>query len=176
LYGRILISSKAKAEMDEGKINFQVYLKHELSHSLLYQNMSLYRSQYYPGWLLEGIAVYSANQMGIDGYCTKEETFAKIKSGYFLNPEDWSTTLLKGQSLNVKNFPLSDKYHFIYSEFACLVDDLIRKYGREKFQKFVITLLKEGDDKQLFRQIYGIEFNKYLDDFKNKCRVGMAQH
>ena len=88
LYGRIFVSSKAKKESEEGKIHLDVYLKHELSHSLLYQNMSLYRSCYYPGWLLEGIAVYSANQMGIDGYFTEKETFDKIRKGYFLNPDD----------------------------------------------------------------------------------------
>ena len=176
LYGRIFISSKAKAEMDKAKINFLVYLKHELSHSLLFQNMSLYRSQYFPGWLLEGIAVYSANQMGVDGYYTKEETFAKIKAGYFLNPEDWSTTILKPQSSNVNKFPLSNKYYFIYSEFGCLVDDLTTRYGREKFQQFLTALLKDGDVKQIFQHIYGIKFSNYLDDFKKKSEVDMAQH
>jgi len=171
VYGRIFISSKAKNEIKEKKINYLVYLKHELSHSLLFQNMSLYRSQYYPGWLMEGIAVYSSNQMGVDGYYTKEETFVKIKEGYFLNPEDWGTTLLKRQGLNVINFPLANKYRFIYSEFACIVDDLIQKYGKEKFNQFFIALLKNGHDNQIFQQIYGIEFNNYLDDFRNECRV-----
>lgn len=144
-----------------------VYLKHELSHSLLYQNMSLYHSCYYPGWLLEGTAVYSANQMGVDGYFTKEETFDKIRNGYFLNPDDWGT-LLKPQKESVNNFPLANKYWFIYSEFACLVDDMIQNYGKEKFLQYTTELLKEKDDKKAFQRIFGIEFNKYVDDFKNQ--------
>jgi hypothetical protein len=170
LYGRIFVSGKAKKESEEGNIHLDIYLRHELSHSLLYHNMSLCRSQYYPGWLLEGIAVYSANQMGVDGYFTKEETFDKIKEGYFLNPDDWSTTLLKPQSENVKNFPLPNKYWFIYSEFACLVDDIIQNYGKEKFLQYMTVLLEEKDDKKAFKRIFGIEFNEYVNDFEN--RVG----
>jgi hypothetical protein len=167
MYGRIFVSGKARKESEEGKIHMHVYLKHELSHSLLYQNMSLYRSLYYPGWLLEGVAVYSANQMGVDGYYTKNETFDKIKDGYFLNPDDWGKSSGKG---SVKDFPLQDKYWFIYSEAACLVDDIIQNYGREKFIKYMTDLLKEKDDKKVFKRIFGIEFNRYIDDFKN--RVG----
>lgn len=34
------------------------------------------------GWLLEGTAVYNANQMGVNGYFAKEEIFDKIRDGY----------------------------------------------------------------------------------------------
>jgi hypothetical protein len=170
--GSIFVSGKAKKESENGKIHLDVYLRHELSHSLLFQNMSLYRSQYYPGWLLEGTATYSANQMGVDGYFTKEETLNKIKDGYFLHPDDWSTSLLKPQSKNVKNFPLPNKYWFIYSEFACLVDDLIQNYGKDKFLQYLTVLLKENDDKKAFQNIFGIEFNKYL--FYFRIRAGYS--
>jgi len=175
LYGRIFISGKAKKEYQADKIHLDVYLKHELSHSLLYQNMGLYQSLYYPGWLMEGIAVYNANQMGVDGYFTKEETFDKIENGYFLNPDDWGT-ILKSQKESVKNFPLTNKYWFIYSEFACLVDDLIENYGEEKFIGYMTELLKEKNDKKLFQDIFGIEFNKYLDDFKNRVGYNNCSH
>lgn len=169
LHGRIFVSGKAKKECEEGKIHLHVYLKHELSHSLLFQNMSLYRSQYYPGWLLEGIAVYTSNQRGVDGYFTKEETFDKIRAGYFLNPDDWSSSVLKPQSKNVKNFSLPNKYWFIYSEFACLVDDLIQSYGKKKLLQYMTELLKEEDDKKVFQKIFGIEFDSYGADFKDKA-------
>ncbi len=169
IYGRIFVSGKARKESEEGKIHLDVYLKHELSHSLLFQNMSLYHSCYYPCWLLEGIAVYSANQIGVDGYFTKKETFDKIRNGYFLNPDDWGT-LLKAKKESVKNFPLPNKYWFIYSEFACLVDNIIQNYGKDKFLQYMTELLEEADDKKAFQRIFGIEFNKYIDDFKN--RVG----
>jgi hypothetical protein len=99
--------------------------------------VSLYHSCYYPGWLLEGTAVYSANQMGVDGY--------------FLNPDDWGT-LLKPKKESVNNFPLANKYWFIYSEFARLVDDMIQNYGKEKFLQYMTELLKEKDDKKHFKE------------------------
>lgn len=173
IYDKIFISNKARKQYEEGNISLEVlnvYVKHELSHELLFQNMSIYRSQYYPGWLLEGVAVYCSKMMGVDGYLTKEETFDKIKDGYFLNPDDWSTALLKPQSKNVKNFPLPNKYWFIYSEFACLVDDIIQNYGKEEFLRYMTELLIEKDDKKVFQNIFGIEFSKYVDGFKN--RVG----
>jgi hypothetical protein len=169
-YGRIFISNKAQKEIQEEKIRLAVYLKHELSHALLFQNMSLYRSQHYPGWLLEGLAVYSSNQMGVDGYFTKEETFAKIREGYFLNPDDFSSSLLKPQSKNVINFPMVNKYWFIYSEFGCIVDDLIKNYGKNEFLQYMIGVLVEKDEKKVFLNVFGIEFNKYVGSFKNRIR------
>ena len=171
LYGRIFVSGRARKEYEVGKIHLLVYLQHELSHSLLFQNMSLYRSQYYPGWLLEGTATYIANQRGVDEYLSKEQAFSKIREGYFINPDDWSTTLLKPQSKSVKYFPLPNKFMFIYSEFACLVDDIIKRYGKERFLLYLTTLLKEKDDKRVFLKIFGIEFKQYLDEFKNRIRV-----
>ncbi len=168
--GRIFVSGKANKESQEGKIHMDVYLKHELSHALLFQNMSLYHSCYFPGWLLEGIAVYSANQMGVDGYFTKEETFNKIREGYFFNPDDWGTLIRKTQS--VKDFPLPNKYWFIYSEFACLVDNMIQDYGKEKFLEYMTELLGEKDDKKVFREIFGVKFEKYVEDFKNRIGHG----
>ena len=167
LYGRVFVSAKAKKESEEGKIHMDVYLKHELSHSLLFQNMSLYHSCHFPCWLLEGIAVYSADQRGVDGYFTKEETLDKIRKGYFLNPDEWGTLSRKK---GVKKFSLPNKYWFIYSEFACLVEDLIQNYGKEKFLQYMTELFEEKNDKKVFQRIFGIEFNEYVDNFK--IRVG----
>ena len=68
----------------------------------------------------------------------------------------------------MKNFPLPNKYWFIYSEFACLVDDIIQNYGKERLLQYITELLEEKDDKKVFQKIFGIEFNEYIDDFKNR--------
>jgi len=166
--GRIFVSGKAKKESEEGKIHLLVYLKHELSHSLLAQNMSLYHSFHYPGWIAEGIAVYSANQMVVDVYLTKEETFDKIKSGYFFNPDDWGTMIKRKKS--VFEFQMPNKYWFIYSEFACLVEDIIQNYGKDKFLQYMTEVLEKKDDKKVFLSVFGIKFNEYVDGFKNRIR------
>ena len=48
VYGRVFVSPHALAEADKGLISLPVYLKHELSHSILFQHMTLYRSFRYP--------------------------------------------------------------------------------------------------------------------------------
>jgi len=167
-YGRLFVAGRSHREALEGKIHLDVYLKHELSHSLLYQNMSLYRSQYYPGWLMEGTAVYGSNQMGVDGYLSKEETLGKIKAGYFLDPDEWSTSLLKPEGKKVETFPLPNKFWFIYSEFACIVGDLIQIYGKEKYLQYIKAPLTEDDAHTSFRRIFGIGFDEYINDFKKR--------
>ena len=88
-----------------------------------------------------------------------------MKNGYFLNPDDWGT-ILKPRKESVKNFPLPNKYWFIYSEFACLVDDLIENYGEEKFIGYMTELLKEKNDKKLFQDIFGIESDTTIAHIK----------
>jgi len=65
----------------------EIYLKHELSHSLLHQHSGIIRAGKYPAWLLEGIAVHSANQMGTSCYPSKKETYNYIRKGNFMPPE-----------------------------------------------------------------------------------------
>lgn len=108
--------------------------------------------------------------MGVDGYLTKEETFDRIRQGHFFDPDDWGTMI--GRKKSVKGFLLPNKYWFIYSKFACLVDEMIQDYGKEKFLEYMTELLKEKDDRKVFRRIFGMEFSKYVDDFKERVRYG----
>lgn len=62
--GRIFASPWALKEAQSGKISLEIYITHELSHSLLHQHSGLINAAGYPKWLMEGIAVYSADQMG----------------------------------------------------------------------------------------------------------------
>ena len=56
---------------------------------------------------------------------------------------------------------------FMYSEFACIVDYMISKNGKAKFLAYMKGLIKDNDHEKVFRQIYGIDFDKFLVDFKN---------
>ena len=68
-----------------------IYTKHELSHVLILQNKGIFSESKYPKWLLEGIAVYSANQMGTSFDPGKEETYKSIAQGNFMPPFDFKT-------------------------------------------------------------------------------------
>ncbi len=167
IYGRIYVAFRAKKESEEGKIHLRTYIKHELSHTLLFHNMSLFAAVKYPGWLMEGIAVYNADQMGIDNYFSKKEVFKSIKSGIFLSPNDFGTILGHNQKA-VDLLAIDNKWWFVYSEFACIVDDLIIRYGKEKFILFMKTLLNGHDSGKAFNDTYGIEFKEYIESIKNQ--------
>ena len=159
--GRLLVSPWALREDQEGKISLEIYVRHELSHVLLMQYMSYLEAYRYPQWVLEGIAVYSTNQMGTSFYPDKKETFKAIAEGNFLPPLDFKTNKEDKVKLNVK-YPIA----FEYSEFACIVDYLIATYGKENFLIFVKKLIENSDNDRVFKEVYNIEFSIVITNFK----------
>lgn len=161
--GAVVVSPWAQVENAEGKISMRVYLTHELSHSLLWQNFSLPAYLTFPRWLLEGIGTYSSNQMGTGFYPSKAETWALVRQGNWLPPAIYNTSAESDIKLAVKY-----RATFLYSEFACIVGDLIAHYGREKFLGYMKTLTKGGRHDAVFKDCFGTEFNGYLDDFRKR--------
>jgi hypothetical protein len=161
--GAVVVSPWAQVENAEGKISMRVYLTHELSHSLLHQNSGLLACFQYPKWLLEGIATYSSNQMGTFVYPSKAETYALIRQGNWLPPAIYGTSGEPGIKLAVKY-----RMTFLYSEFACIVDDLIARYGRERFLRYMKALIKDSRHDAVFKDSFGMDFDRYLEDFKNR--------
>ena len=160
--GSLLISPWALKEADEGIISLNIYVQHELSHTLLYQHMEFFTAYFYfPRWLLEGIAVYSSNQMGTSWYPSKEETYEFIKEGNFMPPDFYNSDKEDQVPINVKN-----RIAFIYSEFGCIVDYIIAIGGKDKFLNYMKTLLHNNNYDQVFKDIYGISFDKFLINFK----------
>lgn len=163
--GSLVISPWALQEAQEGKISLEIYLQHELSHVLLYQHMGALAAYFcFPRWLLEGTAMYRANQMGTSWYPGKKETCDDITQGNFLDPRDYATAREKKAVLKVK-YPVA----FIYSEFGCIVDDLVATYGEEKFQQYIRQLSSSCGQGRIFRQVFGVDFNDYLQDFKKRA-------
>jgi hypothetical protein len=159
--GRLIISPWAIKEDQQGKISLGIYVRHELSHVLLMQKMSYLESYQYPKWLMEGIAVYSTNQMGTSFYPSKDETYHAMAQGNFLPPFDFKTNREDKTKLNVKY-----RIAFMYSEFGCIVDYLVASYGKTKFLLYMKSLLKDDDHDKIFKQIYGIDFDKFLMNFR----------
>jgi hypothetical protein len=164
--GSLLISPWALQEADEGAISLKIYVQHELSHTLLYQHMGFITAYfYYPRWLLEGIAVYSSNQLGTSWYPGKEETYEFIKEGNFMPPDFYNSDKEDKVQINVKN-----RIAFIYSEFGCIVDYMITTGGKDKFLNYMKTLLHNNNHDQVFKDIYGTSFDKFLINFKESIQ------
>jgi len=159
--GRLIISPWALKEDQQGIISLEIYVRHELSHVLIFQHKGILAELRYPKWLLEGIAVYSTNQMGTSFYPSKDETFHAIAQGNFLPPFDFKTNREDKIKLNVKY-----RITFMYSEFACIVDYLVANYGKDKFLLYMKSLINSNDHDKIFKQIYGIDFDKFIKDFR----------
>jgi hypothetical protein len=159
--GDIVVSPWAQKEASEGLISMEIYLRHELSHSLIYQHAGILNAFRYPDWLLEGIAVYSANQMGTSWYPSKEQTYSYIRNGDFMPPRFYKTK--KEDQINIVARPRTP---FMYCEFACIVDYLVNRYGKDKFLAYMKELLSGGNHDDVFKTIYGIDFDQCIRDFK----------
>ena len=158
-----MISPRIQQEDSKGILSLKVYLTHELSHSLLYQNMNQGRKFGYPRWLLEGVATYSANQMGTYLYPSETETYTLMREGNWIPPEDYETDKEDHVPLSVNN-----RKPFMYTEFACIVGDLNRRYGRSAFLTYLKRLLTDGDHDTAFRGSFGIGFNEYIAGFRRR--------
>ncbi len=158
---RLLISPWALREALEDKISLEIYLRHELSHSLIHQYSGIINAYKYPKWLMEGIAVYSSNQMGTSLYPGKDETYELIRGGNFMPPKYFRTSNEHKVKVALKN-----SVTFMYSEFACVVDFLIETYGKEKFLIFMQKLTLNPKNDAIFREIYGIDFSEFSLSFK----------
>ncbi len=154
--GNTIVAPWAMREAREGKISLAIYLRHELSHILLFQHAGMLSKFKIPRWLIEGVAMYSANQMGTTLYPSKDETYRLIGDGNFINPRQPSNDA----GLNVPN-----KAGFAYSEYACLVDYLINSYGKEKFLEYINRLCGSFNSDKVFEEAYGMKFDKLLANF-----------
>jgi len=159
--GAIIISPWALKEDKQGIISLDIYIKHELSHILIYNYNGFLGEFRYPNWLLEGLAMYSVNQMGTSFYPSIEDTYKAIRDGNFMPPEYFKTNKEDEISINVKY-----KIAFIYSEFGCIVDYLVKTYGKEKFIKYIKALLEKNENESEFRKVYSRDFNKVISEFK----------
>nr|WP_319396599.1 hypothetical protein [uncultured Desulfobacter sp.] len=167
LFGRVVVSRKLQDEAVAHEKPFGMYLQHELSHSLTHQNLSLLRTFTFPAWLDEGLAVYSSDQFGKAGYFNQQEVSAYLSKGFFYHPNWWPQPLHKAP-IESKEFELKNKYYFIYSEYGCIVSDLINTYGRNRFIDYYHHLLKNKENEKIFQSSFGISFYDYLDEFKKR--------
>ena len=64
------------------------------------------------------------------------------------------------------NLDVQYRITFMYSEFACIVDYLIEKYGKEYFLSYMKELTNNSNHDMVFKNVYSIEFGKCIQDFR----------
>ena len=168
--GRIFVSSRAIADASTGTIHLRTYLAHELTHALLAQYQSLIVQLKFPAWLSEGFATLTAEQMGVDGYFDMPAVRSWLCQGRSVPPSDY---VGHSRTASVAALPESGRYHFIYSEFAFYVQNLIEKYGRERFLRYLGAVGAGENWVKAFKQEFGIAPDSSFDDFRREsCAAG----
>jgi len=157
--GRIMASGRTVKEAAEGKIHPDNYLKHELSHALLFRNMNVINSMKFPRWLNEGLATYAGGLRGVDGYNTGKEALNKIRQGYYLPFEKRDKAKMK----DLRSKMPAGTAWFTYSGWATAVEALIETYGKEKFFEYLHAVMSGGKKEMAFKAAFG----KNIQDIVN---------
>ena len=137
------------------------FLKHELSHALLYQNTRLIKALRIPRWIEEGLAVYYGNP---DHYFGADDfRQLALERNYLFNPYD--------KTPKPHKIPDEIKYFFVYAEYREFVHFLIDLHGEETLHMFILDYLQSPSrEEALFQQYFGYSritaltlFRRYLE-------------
>jgi hypothetical protein len=130
IHGRLFVSQRAQEDARQGRIDLRTYLTHEMSHCLLQQHMSILTFLKMPRWLMEGVAMDCAGQVGVGVYPSRSQVYQAVAEGVFCEPADFGTSLSseKGTALSCQ---ITNKTAFFYSEFGCIVEFIKSCYGTQ---------------------------------------------
>ncbi|KPL07495.1 hypothetical protein AMJ86_04355 [bacterium SM23_57] len=161
LYPPIIQLNKSDIFFTKGRGNIKrdipSFLKHELSHALLYQNTTFAKARKIKSWLEEGLAVYFGNphhyyrgdefkQLAIDrGYFF--DLFDNQKDAYFVPPEI--------------------KFYFKYGAYGAFMEYLVDSKGMDAVLNFTHEYIKSPHkESQLFQYYFNTTMDSALEGFR----------
>lgn len=155
--GRIIVGGNAGREIESGAIKTEKFIRHELSHSVLFANQSPFTV--IPKWINEGLATYSADLTGSGGYYTFTQVETTIRSGVFWDPrgdekEEWK---------NLKKAMPGPSAYFVYSQWAYLLCMMDTRFGREKFKVFIREVISGRSVNAAFEGGFGEKFGNFIE-------------
>jgi len=71
--------------------------------------------------------------------------------------------------------PVDNKISFMYSEFGCIVDYLIKTYGRDKFLEYMKRLTTDSHNEEVFKNVYSEDFDNFIGNFKKHVKDSGTQ-
>lgn len=150
-------------KLKERNFSIAEFLRHELSHAVISQNISIRNSLKLTdqGWFSEGLAVSFGDQKA---YLSQEEFIAKTKStdlAKYIDPAqmdrnaaDWSA-------------------RFAYPAQRYFLEYLKRKYGEDRFQAFTVKYIHAPDDYQKqFTEVFGQTLADAIRQFEQVVKSG----
>ncbi len=135
----------------------ETFIKHELSHQLIYQNTSTNEKKFImqgQSWFVEGIAIYYGGPF----YYSKKEVFRQCTDLY----DDFSS-LYEG---NIMKAP-KNEIRFRYAYYGYFIGFLIDNYGHGKLIKYLRNYIESPVDyKHLFAKVYQKNIEELLKEFR----------
>ena len=133
------------------------FLKHELSHAVIYQNTTILKASKMKRWISEGLAVFYGNSHHY--FQGKDFLKLAVDKGYFFE-------FIKKRG-NLSHIPKDIRYLFEYAEYQYFIQYLVENYGSDLFFKFIHQYLLEPElEKKLFKKIYQLELLDVFQKFK----------
>jgi hypothetical protein len=130
------------------------FLRHELSHAILDQNMTLWRGRKmsHQPWLSEGLAVDFGRQKS---YLTEQEFLARAQTEPLAPAFDGGNPDMR----------------FDYVAWRNLIEHLIHTRGRDKFQDYLLRVMQDPDQaRALFPEFFKISFDGAVSEFQARVR------
>jgi hypothetical protein len=143
-------------KIGEKNLDNAEFLRHELSHAILNQNMTLWRGRKmsHMPWLSEGLAVDFGRQKA---YLTEEEFLARAQTEPLAPAFDGGNPDMR----------------FNYVAWRDFLEYIIRTRGRDKFQDYLLRVMQDPDEaRALFPEFFKISFDDAVKEFQAKVREG----
>jgi hypothetical protein len=133
------------------------FLKHELSHAILYQNTTLWKAMKINRWLEEGLAIYFGNAHHY--YARQELRSLAIDDAFWFNLVD--------EEAEPTGIPDTIRHFFSYGVYGDFARFLIETYGRDAFLGYVREYIQgPGNEEALFLTRFGISLNDAVARFR----------
>ena len=142
----------------EKRFDSAEFLRHELSHAILDQNMTVWRSHKMNGqqWLSEGLAVDFGQQKS---YLSENEFLARAQTQP-LSPA------FNGDNADMR---------FNYVAWRYFLEYLIRTRGRDKFQDYLLRVMQDPDQaRAVFPEFFNVSFDSAVLEFQARLRAPAA--
>ncbi len=137
--------------------DLQSFLKHELSHAILYQNTTLWKAAKIKRWVEEGLAIYSGNSAHYYGGKDLQTLAIGDKFWFDLLDEDAEPV----------GIPADIKHYFSYGLYGSFVAFLIETYGDEKVLTFIHDYIHApADEEKLFLTTFGISLPDAVERYR----------
>ncbi len=135
------------------------FFKHELSHSIIYQNTSIFDALRLKSWLTEGMAVYYGNSHHY--YRGNELKELAIDREYFFNIFD--------DKARPADMPKTIRYSYFYGLYGSFIGYLVDSHGLNVVMDFTAEYMKHPKKEgEIFKKIFGLSQEKILNEFRDK--------